>query len=297
MTRRQAARTGSSTASDHDRRAGTLGTGPKPGRPAPSSILNPGANGPDPAGGGRTRQDGRQRAGASRSHRGHPHPGYFFISAHPERAVSAVAQSVAQGPNPPPKTQQTSVFPAHPERYSAFKQLAEKANAPPPGAFGFRAAGVPVSLFSFPLLRGVGAPGGARELARLPQASLAIGRLHTPSFRDPSGRGGGGPRARGPLRGALRLPALQTRRHCRAPHLAPSSNAAIDDALDEQGGRMIRPVQGGGDNHNSENPKCGTPSFRDARQRGPGIQMRDSKLISGFRAHALCALPRMTGIH
>ena len=58
--------------------------------------------------------------------------------------------------------------------------------------------------------------------------------------------------ARGPVRGALRLPALQTRRHCRAPHPAPSSNAAIDDALDEQGARMIRPVQGGGDNHTSE---------------------------------------------
>jgi hypothetical protein len=37
---------------------------------------------------------------------------------------------------------------------------------------------------------------------------------------------------------ALRLQALHRGTHCRRPHLAPSSNVAIDDALDEQGCRQ-----------------------------------------------------------
>ena len=69
---------------------------------------------------------------------------------------------------------------------------------------------MPVSLFPSPSKRGDGAPGGARELARLPWAGLAIG----PPARRVSGtqfkRGVGVPWRAGPrARRALRLPALQ----------------------------------------------------------------------------------------
>jgi len=36
----------------------------------------------------------------------------------------------------------------------------------------------------------------------------------------------------GPQRESPAPPGAPTRRHCRAPHRAPSPNAAIDDALD-----------------------------------------------------------------
>ena len=43
--------------------------------------------------------------------------------------------------------------------------------------------------------------------------------------------GSGGPGARGPVRGARRLPALHRGPRCRRPRPAPSSVVAIDDVL------------------------------------------------------------------
>ena len=47
------------------------------------------------------------------------------------------------------------------------------------------------------------------ERARLHSGRLCDQPAAAPSFRDPGLEGGGGPGARGPFRGALRLPALQ----------------------------------------------------------------------------------------
>ena len=111
----------------------------------------------------------------------------------------------------------------------------KKANAPPPLFFVFRARGRPASLLSFSLFEGMErreAPGSLR------------GSLHRPcdrpvSSRRASGtqeRGGGGPVARGPLRGALRLPALQrdaiVGHRTSLRHPTPLKT----DAFDERGG-------------------------------------------------------------
>ena len=50
---------------------------------------------------------------------------------------------------------------------------------------------------------------------------------------------------------AVAPPGAPPRCHCRAPRLAPSSYAAIDDALDERGARNIRLAWGRGDKRGS----------------------------------------------
>src|ERR1051326_6707709 len=79
-----------------------------------------------------------------------------------------------------------------------------------------------------------GAPGGAQGALRSAPLGQPCDRpACTPSFRDPSFGGGGGPVTRGPVaRKPGRLSALHRGPRCRRPHLAQSSGIAIDDALD-----------------------------------------------------------------
>ena len=115
--------------------------------------------------------------------------------------------------------------PGQARRMGAGKSLSQRSAAPVLLYFG---PGVgPHPAFPSPSKRGVGAPGGAGERAKLPDR-LCESRS-TPRFRDPSAlRGGVGVPRRGPLRGARRLPALQRDAGCRAPRPVLSSNAAID---------------------------------------------------------------------
>src|ERR1051326_4130669 len=77
-----------------------------------------------------------------------------------------------------------------------------------------------------------GAPGGAQGALRSAPLGQPCDRpACTPSFRDPSFGGGGGPVTRGPpARKPGRLSALHRGTRCRRPHLAPRSDVAIDDA-------------------------------------------------------------------
>ena len=75
-----------------------------------------------------------------------------------------------------------------------------------------------------------GVPGG-----RLRDARRAPRRY--PRYRGSPLSGRAGPKSAGPSAS----PAHHRGTHCRRPHLVPSSNVAIDDALDEQGATKIRP--------------------------------------------------------
>jgi hypothetical protein len=64
-----------------------------------------------------------------------------------------------------------------------FRRTQQPANAPLPPLLVFRAAGRPVSLFSVPLERGNGAPGGAEGLRGPLGRTLRSVRPDAPSFR------------------------------------------------------------------------------------------------------------------
>ena len=94
---------------------------------------------------------------------------------------------------------------------------------------GARAGPYPVS---FSLFRGDGAPGGARELARLPSPACEAGVSRQDSGTLSFPRGWGSRGARALLRKGPAPPGAPSRCRCRTPHPAPPSNAAIDGALD-----------------------------------------------------------------
>mgnify|MGYP006948738404 FL=1 len=100
---------------------------------------------------------------------------------------------------------------------------------------------------------------------RLPWTGLAIGRSHTPSFRDPSFGGGGGPGARGPLRGA------------RAPLGAPS-RTALSAAAPCGGFRMPRSTAS-----STEQGAWNITRTRKIANRAPGFA-RSVNSGSAFRA-------------
>src|ERR1041385_661520 len=102
-----------------------------------------------------------------------------------------------------------------------------------PGTLNSGARAGPSFPFSVPLARGDGAPGGAGEPCDwLPQVSFAISRPTRQASGTQGFEGGGGPGARGPLRGARRLPALQRDAIVGHRTLLPLPDAAIDDVLD-----------------------------------------------------------------
>jgi len=115
------------------------------------------------------------------------------------------------------------------------------ANAPPPLFFVFEPRGKARIPFSFsPLSRGWSA--GRRQGACEAPFTGLRGRCFTPRFRDPSLEGGGGPGARGPLRGALRLPALHRVRVVGAPALLRLRTPRSTTPSIEQGAGKISAV-------------------------------------------------------
>src|SRR5690349_20283592 len=120
------------------------------------------------------------------------------------------------------------------------------ANAPPPGGLVFGRPGWPVSLFPSPLLRGDGAPGGARRLAKPPYGPCE-GPLSAPTAVSPVARG----LTVNGVRAANDVGRCASRRSTAARIVGGRTllrlpNVAIDDALDEPGTAKIRPIEGPG---------------------------------------------------
>ena len=114
------------------------------------------------------------------------------------------------------------------------------ANAPPPLFFNFGPGVSPHPDFLLPLTRGWSA--GRRQGACEAPFTGLRGRCFAPRFRDPSLEGGGGPGARGLLRGALRLPALHRVRVVGAPTLLRLRTPRSTTPSIEKGGDIVSEV-------------------------------------------------------